>query len=158
MQHVSEKYCRMVQITTRLSSLKDFFPSNAILVRGGSKGVINFPWIFFFLCNAEFSPCRALLKYIQALIHLACSRVFSVTPWVIVYRFYRERWLGQSDLFWKIMLDWLRTMEYHVSKASTVSIITAFTHHQLLTDIFFNLFSTKNDIKTQNAAIWRFLR
>ena len=45
---------------------------------GGSKGVINFPWIFFFFCNAEFSPCWALSEYIRALIHLACLRVFSV--------------------------------------------------------------------------------
>ena len=36
---------------------------------GGSKGVVNFPWIFW--CSAEFSPCWALLGYIWALIHLA---------------------------------------------------------------------------------------
>ena len=29
--------------------------------------------------------------YIQALIHLACLRVFSVMPWVIVYQWYRVR-------------------------------------------------------------------
>ena len=51
---------------------------------GGSKGVINFPWIFF-LCNAEFSPRWALLEYIRALIHLACLPVLSVTPWIFVY-------------------------------------------------------------------------
>ena len=34
-------------------------------VWGGSKGVINFPWIF--LCDAEFSPCWALPEYIRAL-------------------------------------------------------------------------------------------
>ena len=50
---------------------------------------MKFPWIF--LCNAEFSPCLALPEHIQALIHLACFRVFSVTPWVIVYRLYRVR-------------------------------------------------------------------
>ena len=35
------------------------------------------------------------------------------------------RWQGQSDWFKKITLDPLRIMEYRVSKASTVSIITA---------------------------------
>ena len=49
-------------------------------------------------------------------------------------------------------------MEYRVSKASTVSVITAFTRHQLSIDIFFSLLSMKCDIKVQNAAIWRFLR
>ena len=66
-------------------------------LRGGSKGVINFPWIF--LCNAKFSPFWALLEYIQALIHLACLQVFLVTLWVIVYRLYQVRWQGQSDWF-----------------------------------------------------------
>ena len=54
------------------------------------KGLSTFLGIFF-LCNAEFSPCWALPEYIRALIHLACLRVFSVTPWVIVYRLYRVR-------------------------------------------------------------------
>ena len=52
-----------------------------------------------FLCNAQFSPCWALPEYIWALIHLACLRVFSVAPWVTVYRLYRVRWQGQSDWF-----------------------------------------------------------
>ena len=52
-------------------------------VWGGSKGVINCPWIFYAM--REFSPCWALPEYIRALIYLACLRVFSVTPWVIVY-------------------------------------------------------------------------
>ena len=52
------------------------------------KGLLTF---LGFLCNAEFSPCWALPEYIQALTHLACLRVFSVTPWVIVYRLYRVR-------------------------------------------------------------------
>ena len=56
---------------------------------GGSKGDINFS--DFFLCNTECSPCWALPEYIRALIHLACLRVFSVMPWVIVYRLYRVR-------------------------------------------------------------------
>ena len=60
------------------------------------KGLLTFLW--FFLCNAEFSPCSALPEYIRALIHLACLRVFSVTPWVIVYRF-RLRWQKQSEWF-----------------------------------------------------------
>ena len=118
----------------------------------GSKGIINFPWNFF-LCNVEFSPCWALPEYSRALIHSACLRVFSVTPWVIVYRLYRVRWQGQSDWFSKITLDPLRMMEYRVSKASTVSIITAFTRHQLSIDIFFSLLSLKYDIKIQNAPI-----
>ena len=33
------------------------------LLRGGSKGVINSPWIFY--CNAEFSPCWTLLEYVS---------------------------------------------------------------------------------------------
>ena len=45
----------------------------------------------FFLCNAEFSPYRALPEYVQALIHFACLRILSVTPRVIVYRLYRVR-------------------------------------------------------------------
>ena len=49
-------------------------------------------------------------------------------------------------------------MEYRVSKASTDSIITAFTCHQLSIDIFFSLLSMKYDTKIQNAAILRFLR
>ena len=47
-------------------------------------------------------------------------------------------------------------MEYQLSKASTVSIITAFTCHQLSIDIFFS-FLPWNDIKIQYAGIWRFL-
>ena len=66
-------------------------------VWGGSNGVINFLWIL--LCNAEFSPCWALPEYIRALIYLSCLRVFSVTPWVIVYRLYHVRWQGQCDWF-----------------------------------------------------------
>ena len=38
-------------------------------------------------------------------------------------------------------------MKYWVSKASTVSIITAFTRHQLSTDIFFSLLSIKMTLK-----------
>ena len=38
-------------------------------------------------------------------------------------------------------------MELWVSKASAVSIITAFTRHQLSIDVFFSLLSTKHDIK-----------
>ena len=49
-------------------------------------------------------------------------------------------------------------MEYRVSRASIVSIITAFIRHQLSIDIFFSLLSVKYDIKIQNAAIRRFLR
>ena len=44
-------------------------------------------------------------------------------------------------------------VEYRVSKASTVSISTAFIRHQLSIDIFFSLFSTKYDIKIQNVAL-----
>ena len=43
-----------------------------------------------FLSNAEFSPCLALPEYIRALIHSACLRVFSVTPWV---GFKRSHWI-----------------------------------------------------------------
>ena len=49
-------------------------------------------------------------------------------------------------------------MEYRVSKASTVSIITAFTRHLQSIGIFFSLLSMKYDIEIENAAIWRFLR
>ena len=120
------------------------------------KGLLTF--LGFFLCNAEFSPCWALPEYIRALIHWACLRVFPVTLWVIVYWFHCVKWQGQSDWFFKITLDPLRIMEYRVSKVSTVSIITAFTRHQLWIDIFFSLPFMKDDIKIQNAAIWRFLR
>ena len=61
------------------------------------KGLLTF--LGFFLCNAECSPCWALPEYIRALTHLACLRVFSVTPWVLVYRLYRVRRQGQSDKF-----------------------------------------------------------
>ena len=44
-----------------------------------------------YLCSAEFSPCWPLPEYIRALTHSASLRVFSVTPWVIVYRLYRVR-------------------------------------------------------------------
>ena len=44
-------------------------------------------------------------------------------------------------------------MEYRVSKASTVSIITAFTRHQLSIDNFFSLLSMKYEIKLEKAAI-----
>ena len=40
-------------------------------------------------------------------------------------------------------------MEYHVFKASTISIITAFTRHQLSIDMFFSLLSIKYGIKIQ---------
>ena len=110
------------------------------------------------MCIAEFSPCWALPEYIRALIHLACLRVYSVTPWAIVYRLYRVRRQGQSDWFLKITSDPLRMMEYRVSRTSAASITTAFTRHQLSIDIFFSFLSMKYDIKIQNAAIWRFLR
>ena len=48
---------------------------------GGSKGVINFPWI---LCAMlSFVPVWALPEYIRALIHAACLRVFSVMPYIV---------------------------------------------------------------------------
>ena len=161
--------CRSVNVTMWVSAIMSVYASLWMFIWvsllvfishcgylwGGPKGVINFWGIF--LCNAEFSPCWALPEYIRALIHLACLRVFSVTPWVIVYRLYRVRWQGQSDWFQKITLDPFRMVEYRISKASTVSIITAFTRHRLSTDIFFSLTSVKYDIKIQNAAIWRFL-
>ena len=50
------------------------------------KGLLTFP---DFLCNAEFIPSWALPESIRALIHLASLRVFSVTPWVIVYPLYQ---------------------------------------------------------------------
>ena len=89
---VSTRYDQIVVFTygLRISLLKS--PP-----LGGSRRVINFPWIC--VCNAEFSPCWALPEYIRALIHLACLGVFSVTPWVIVYRLYRARWQEQSDWF-----------------------------------------------------------
>ena len=65
-----------------------------------------------FLCNEEFSPCWALPEYIRALIRLACLRVFSVMPRVIVYRLYRVRWRGQSNGFKRfqwIHLGWWST-------------------------------------------------
>ena len=43
-------------------------------------------------------------------------------------------------------------MEYWVFKATTVSITTAFTRHQLSIDIFFSLLSIKYYIKIPNAA------
>ena len=65
---------------------------------------------------------------------------------------YRVRWQGQSDVFKRSHWStWM--MEYRVSKTSTVSIITAFSRHQLSTDIFFSLLSMKYDIKIQNAAV-----
>ena len=94
---------------------------------GGSKGVINFPWIFlnFFMQYGVLSLLGTSgPEYIRAFIHLVRLRVFSVTPWVIVYRLYCVRCQGQSDWFQKITLDLLRMMEYRVSKASTVPIIT----------------------------------
>ena len=44
-------------------------------------------------------------------------------------------------------------MEYRVSKALTVSIIKAFTRHQLSVDIFFSLLPMKHYIKKEYAAI-----
>ena len=73
------------------------------------KGLLNFLW--FFLCNAEFSPCWALPEYIRTLSPLACLRVFSVTPWVIVYRLYRVGWQRESGFkrsHW-IHLRWWNT-------------------------------------------------
>ena len=58
------------------------------------KGLLTFFGFFFF-----FYAMRSLVPDIRTLIHLACLRVFSVTPWVIVYRLYRVRWQGQSDWF-----------------------------------------------------------
>ena len=46
--------------------------------------------------------------------------------------------MTRSKWFWKITLDPLRMMEFRVSKASTVSNMTAFTRHQLSIDIFFS--------------------
>ena len=98
-------YCLLIvscELTrTKWLVLKDHIWSTYDIVQplwGSSTGVINFPWILF-LSNAEFSPCWALPEYIRPLIHLACLRVFSVTPWVIVYRLYRVRWQWQSDWF-----------------------------------------------------------
>ena len=91
------QWCTIVHSLTVWVRSSAYMYKRDLTVWGGSKGVINFPWSF--LCNAEFSPSWALPEYILALIHLACLRVFSVTPWVIVYRLYRVRWQGQSDWF-----------------------------------------------------------
>ena len=50
-------------------------------IRGGSKGVINFPWIFYAMRNLV-----TVGHFWNTSGHLfTCLRVFSVTPWVIVY-------------------------------------------------------------------------
>ena len=72
-------------------------------------------------------------------------------------------WLVCRSFWWchgllYIMWDARGWWEYWVFKASTVSITTAFTRHQLLIDIFFSLLSMKDDIKKQNAAISKFLK
>ena len=108
------------------------------------KGLLTFLG-FFMQCRVK--SLLGTSKYIQALIHLACLRVFSMTPWIIVYRLYHVRWQGQSDWFSKTTLDPPRMMEYQVSKASTISIITTSTCHQLSIDLFFSLLSMKHDIK-----------
>ena len=77
---------------------------------GDSKGAINFPWICLWI--VEFSPFWALQEYIQTPIHLACLRVFSVTPWVIVYRFIawddKDKVIGFKTSHW-IHPEWRRT-------------------------------------------------
>ena len=76
---------------------------------GGSKGVINFLWIFYAVQSLVW---WAFLEYIQALIHLPCLWVFSVTLWVIVYRLYRARWQEQNISFkWShwILSGWWTT-------------------------------------------------
>ena len=79
------------------------------------KGLLTFLGLFLFCflyAIPEFSPCWALPEYIRALIHLAGLRVFSVLTWVIVYRLYRVRWQGQSDVFKRshwIHLGWWST-------------------------------------------------
>ena len=66
------------------------------------KGLLAF--LGFFYAMWSLVPCWALPEYIQALIDLACLRVFLVTPWVIVYRLYRgddmDKVLGFKRSHW----------------------------------------------------------
>ena len=54
--------------------------------------------------------------------------------------------------FNRSQLDPLKMMKYRVSKALTVSIVTAFTRHQLSVDSFFSLLSMKCDIIIQKCS------
>ena len=85
-----------------------------------------------------------------------------IFTWLVCGSFqWRHRLLFTDCIVWDVkdkvigfkrsLWDSLGMMEYRVSKASTISIITAFTRHQLSIDIFFSLLSLKYDIKIQNA-------
>ena len=143
-------------------SKDESFDSSGVLSRDnldfcvwdGSQGVINFPWIFYAMrSSVPVGHFRNISR------HLFTWLVCGSDQWRHGLLFTDcIVWQGLNDWFWNITLDPLRMMEYRVSKASTVSIITAVTHHQLSIDIFFSLLSMKYDIKIQNEAIWRFLR
>ena len=100
---------------------------------GGSKGVINFHWNF--LCNAELVPVGHFRNI--------SGHLFT---WLICWSLQRRHGLLFTDcIVWddkdKVTLPPLRVFEYRVFKASTVSIITAFSRHKLSIDIFFSLLS-----------------
>ena len=103
---------------------------------GGSKGVINFPWIFYAM---------------QSLVPVGRFRNISghLFTWLVCVSFQWRHGLLFTDCIVgdnrdkitglkKITLDPLRKIESRVSRASTVSIITAFTRHQLSIYIFFS--------------------
>ena len=113
-----------------------------------------------FLCNAEFKSLLGTFGIYPDTYSLGLfaglfkdAMVYCLP--VVSCEMTRIKKLVLKDL---ITLDPLRMMGYRVSKASTVSIITAFTRPQLSIDIFFSLLSMKYDIEIQNAAISRFPR
>ena len=121
----------------------------------GSKGVINFPWIFFFYAMRSLVPVGHFRNI--------SGHLFT---WLVYGSFQWRHWLLFTDcIMWndkdKVAgfkrSHWIH-LGWWISRASTVSIITPFTCLQLSNDIFFSSLSIKYDIKIQNAAIWRFLR
>ena len=125
------------------------FITSVCYVSGGSKGVINFPWTFYTMRSVvPVGHFRNISGHLFT--WLVCGSfelLYGLLFTVVSCEMTRAK-----QLVLKLTLDPLRMMEYRVSKASTVSIITTFTHHQLSTDVFFSLLSMKYDIKIQKCS------
>ena len=116
--------------------------------------ISNFPWIYYAM--------RGLVpvgRFRNISGHLFTWLVCGSFQWCngLLFTDYivwddKDKVIGFKRSHW-IQFGWWSTRSQKL-----VSIITAFTHHQLSTDIFFSLLSTKYDIKIQNAATSRFLR
>ena len=129
-----------------------------------------------FLCNAEFSPCRALPEYISG--HLFTWLVCWPFQWrhgllftnCIVWDdkgkvicFKRSHWIHSGRWSSGSQKLQLFQLSQHSTSPTVDWYLLQLTFHEIwhqntkCSYIFFSLLSMKYDIRIQNAAIWRFV-